>query len=281
MSGPGGKMAKFLSQAVGLATSRESSEELIFEGRSAFHQISICDQDGQRVMYFGPCGQEAETAVDLRCPGRSVFEYPGLMCAALPLRPEGRRVLMLGLGGGFIAGLFQKHLPEYSLTVVELDPLVAELARNYFGFQAGANVRLELADGRDFIAVQPEGSWDQIWLDAFGGDYVPPHLMGLDFLRLCLSRLSPGGLLVQNLHQSRPQLFQRQLKETREVFGRFLGFNGQRSGNAVIIAAAPGGRPWPDKWSPEALKKLAKNFGSRLGPYELTEEMSKVYDFKP
>jgi spermidine synthase len=132
----------------------------VFEGDSPFHHIIIRDEGPYRTMYFsGPGGEEAETAINRQDPGQVVFEYPGLMLTALALA-RGRRVLLLGLGGGCLPGIFARFLPERELTVVEVDPLVAELADAYFGFTPGPNVHLVLADGRDFLAGQPSAAFD-------------------------------------------------------------------------------------------------------------------------
>lgn len=253
----------------------QSDQEVIFEGDSSHHHIIIRDEDGRRTLYFGDNGDEAETSVDFRQPGKAVFEYPGMMLAALPLHPNGRKIVMLGLGGGYLPGLFQRYLPNYQLTVVEVDPLVAELAQTYFGFSTGSNVQLVIDDGRDYLEGREGGALDQIWLDAFSGNYVPPQLSGLEFLNLCRDRLAPGGLLVQNLHQSRPMAFQRQLKTTEAAFGACLVLSGRRCGNAIVISRSAGGPSGP-VWKKTALEEAAKNFGRRIGPYDLVEEIRKM-----
>ncbi|MDR3037904.1 MAG: fused MFS/spermidine synthase [Candidatus Adiutrix sp.] len=257
-----------------------AAAETVFEGDSPFHQIVIRDEGGRRTLYFiGPEGEEAETSIDLAEPDRDVFEYPGLMLSALALT-SGRRVLLIGLGGGYLPGLFGRYLPEHALTVVEVDPLVAELAGVYFGFAPAPNVRLIVADGRDFLADQPGGAFDQIWLDAFSGNYVPARLSGLEFLSLCRDRLAPGGLLVQNFHQSRPRAFQDQLKTTQAAFGPFLALEGRRCGNAVVMARRPNGPDDPPVWRSAALLAAVKKFGPRLGPYDLTADIRKIKTFK-
>jgi len=272
----------FWSRLLGTATVSDGDFDpsIIFEGDSPFHHIIIREEGEHRTMYFGPSGEEAETSINPANPEEAVFEYPGMMLAALPLHPAGRRVAMLGLGGGFIPGLFRNHLPQFELTVVEVDHLVAELAQTYFGFIPDRNVNLVISDGREFIEAQPAQSLDHIWLDAFSGAYVPPQLSGLDFLKLCRSRLAPGGLLVQNLHQSRPITFQNQLKTTQAAFGSFLALDGRRCGNAVVFAKVPGGSPGP-AWKKTELVAAAKKFGPRVGAYDLANEMRKMKVFIP
>jgi len=258
----------------------EERSVTVFEGESPFHHIVIRDEGPYRTMYFiGPDGEEAETAINRQDPGQVVFEYPGLMLTALALAP-GRRILLLGLGGGCLPGLFARFLPERELTVVEVDPLVAELAGAYFGFEPGPNIRLVLADGRDFLAGQPPAAFDQIWLDAFSGDYVPPPLSGLAFLELCRDRLTPGGLLAQNLHQGRTSVFQNQLRTTQAAFGPFLALSGRRCGNAVVLARRPERPGALAAWTPEGILAAVQKFGPRLGPYDLSEEIRKAKTFR-
>ena len=280
MSGGILKILKSFMPGQTLNSQEESRPVTVFEGESPFHRIIIRDEGPHRTMYFsGPDGEEAETAIHRQDPNQAVFEYPGLMLTALALAPA-RRILLLGLGGGCLPGLFTRFLPERELTVVEVDPLVAELADTYFGFTPGPNIRLVLADGRDFIAASEPAAFDQIWLDAFSGDYVPDHLSGLAFLKLCRDRLVPGGLLAQNLHQSRPWAFQNQLKTTEAAFGSFFALKGRRCGNAVVLARRPeqpGDKP---AWRSAELMAAVKNFGPRLGPYDLIAEIRKAQTFR-
>ncbi len=271
-------LTKFLA---GLKLDRGILEDntVLYEGDSAFHHITIREEGETRTMYFGELGDEAETSINLKNPDKAVFEYPGMMLAALPLYPEGRRVVMMGLGGGFLPGLFQRFLPDYRLIVVEVDVQVGELAQTYSAFNPGGNAELILGDGRDYLESLGRESVDQIWLDAFSGNYVPKQLSGLHFLRLCQEKMTPGGLLVQNLHQSRPLAFQNQLKTTEAAFGDFLALDGTRCGNSIVISRKAGGPPGP-AWKKLALEAAAKKFpAAKLGPYNLVKEMGKIRQF--
>ncbi|MDR2142198.1 MAG: fused MFS/spermidine synthase [Deltaproteobacteria bacterium] len=252
----------------------DTKPEIIFEGDSEFSHITIVEQGGVRTMYLGPTAQEAETSISVADPEAPIFEYPGLMLLALALRPRSRKILMLGLGGGFIPRLCQRYLPEHQLTVVEIDPLVVDLAQVYFGFTPGGNVQVEIADGLDYLTRQPPRSFDQIWLDAFDGDYIPAHLTTKDFLRLSQRSLRAAGLLAQNLHQTRPQHYHRQLGLTAAVFQEpSLLVVGARCANTVVIS--PNGPP-PLPRQPKELVRAVREFGSLIGPYDLEREIRKV-----
>jgi spermidine synthase len=252
---------------------RDESCRVLFEGDSPHHHVIVSEHKGVRTMHLGPDGAEAETSIRVSDPEAPVFENPGMMLLALALAPS-ERILMLGLGGGYLPTLFQRRLAGHRLTVVEVDPLVAELAGTWFGFQPGGAVELIVKDGLEHVSGAPDGAYDQIWLDAFGGDYIPPHLADADFLRICRLKIAPDGLLVQNLHQTSSRYYH-QLRQTLEVFeAEPLLLSGARSANTVAMSLTSGGS-LADK--PQALLAAVKAFGGQVGPYDLVDELRKVF----
>jgi spermidine synthase len=257
----------------------DNKPEIIFSGESQFTHITIIEMGGIRTMCMGKNAEEAETSISLRNPEEPIFEYPGLFFLSLALRPLARRVVMLGLGGGFIPRLCQRHLPEHQLTVVEIDPLVVDLASVYFGFSPGANVEVVTSDGLAYLALLPPRSVDILWLDAFNGDYIPNHLSTKQFLSLTRSVLHEDGLLVQNLHQSRWSAYLRQLALTQAIFEEPpLLFSGVRCANTIAIC--PNG-PKSIARLPKELALAARAFGGQVGPYDLMEESRKLIPFPP
>ncbi|MDR2455331.1 MAG: fused MFS/spermidine synthase [Deltaproteobacteria bacterium] len=248
--------------------------KVLFEGDSPFHHVTISQYGDIRTMHLGPEAEEAETSMKVSDPCFPVFEYPGMMMIALALG-QNKRILMLGLGGGFIPGLFQRILNDHHLTVVELDPLVAELAGVWFGFQPGQNVELVIGDGFEHVEQAPPLHYDQIWLDAFSGDYIPERLAGSGFLRLCREKLSEGGVVVQNLHQT-SRTYKRQLRHTFEIFGAEpLLLGGIRSANTVAISLVSD-EPQDPFETGDLLLKI-KAFRSKVGPYDLVDELRKAF----
>ncbi|MDR2405917.1 MAG: fused MFS/spermidine synthase [Deltaproteobacteria bacterium] len=247
--------------------------EVIFEGDSEHNHIQVIEAGDVRTMCFGPMGQEAETSISLSNPLAPVFEYPGLMFLALALTDRNKEILMLGLGGGFVPRLFQEFLPEHKLTVVEIDPLVGELASTYFFFQPGKNVTLVYADGGEFIKNAEPERYDQIWLDAFNGNYIPHNLATDDFTLHCLKALPQGGILSQNLHQTRLSCFRAQIQRTTRLFGGMpLIFNGVRCGNSVSHSLKDEGEFDP---SIKEIARKVRNFRLTIGPYKLLDEAKK------
>ena len=130
-------------------------------------------------------------------PGGAIFE------AAQARMPHGDWAIV-GLGAGAMACYMQ---PGQTLTFYEIDPLVAQIARDpqYFTFldQCAPQANIVLGDARLKLRDAPDGRYGLIVLDAFSGDSIPMHLMTREALALYLRKLAPGGMIafhISNLY---------------------------------------------------------------------------------
>ena len=132
---------------------------------------------------------------------RTAVETDAFLMAASPWnRP--RRVLAIGLGGGFTLRALIHHDAPREITAVEIDPLVVEAARREFApFNDHAlddpRVRVVTNDGRNFVDGA-DGFFDvitseppNIWVAGVSG------LFTQEFYRSAAARLSAGGILCQ------------------------------------------------------------------------------------
>lgn len=62
-------------------------------------------------------------------------------------------VLLVGLGGGGLAQFLRDFVPSVTIEVVELDPVVFEVAKDWFGFKPDDRLTVTLGDGLDRIGV--------------------------------------------------------------------------------------------------------------------------------
>ncbi|MFH1723658.1 MAG: fused MFS/spermidine synthase [Elusimicrobiota bacterium] len=147
----------------------------------------------------------------------------------LPLmRPEGRRALLIGMGGGSLVGRFARH---YGIVtdVVEIDPVIERLARRWFGFAPTGKVHIE--DGRRLL--ERDGSeYDFIVVDAFSGDQHPYHLFSVEAFQAAKRRLSGEGVLALNVigYAMGPRAGLRRAvgRTLKEVFGHVRVFSANR-----------------------------------------------------
>ena len=83
--------------------------------------------------------------------------------------PEPKNVLIVGLGVGILTQAFDDILDEYTvIDVVEIDPGMVDLAKEYFFFSPSQRVDIFVADGFDYImSLLDAQKYDIIVLDAF------------------------------------------------------------------------------------------------------------------
>lgn len=91
------------------------------------------------------------------------------------------------------------HYARYGwkIDAVEIDPVVADLAYQYFGLKE-SDAHLFIQDGRQYLQNHPE-KYDYIILDAFGSSSIPFHLVTKESFGLIASHLNPGGVLAINV----------------------------------------------------------------------------------
>lgn len=151
--------------------------------------------------------------------------------------------------------------------VVELDKGVRAAAKKYFHTREFNNYKIIENDGRIYLHDTKQ-THDVIILDAFRGGYVPFHLLTKEFYFLVNSRLSPGGVLVVNLHAN-TELFSSSLATLKQVFQNLETFQAQ--GNVIAIAYQ--GEKRDDKNIREKAAYLQKK-------YHFNYDLIKIYSLK-
>jgi spermidine synthase len=175
-----------------------SDEKVLFEQDTSYHHITVREGPEKRTLHFD---RTLQGSMDLEDPLKGAIPYVYHVHHAFIIAPEIRSVLVIGLGSASIPRHILHYYPETKVTVVEIDPVVVEVARNHFKLSEDARLRVEIVDGRVFIKRTQE-RYDLIVVDAFGanryGLTIPPHLTTREFLEEVKGKLTPQGLLAYN-----------------------------------------------------------------------------------
>jgi spermidine synthase len=169
--------------------------EVVYAKDTQYHRLSVVEDADTRYLRFDSSLQSAMYVED---PFRTRFRYTDFFHLGLAYNPGARDVLFVGLGAGSSEKRMRRDFPELSLHVVELDPVVVDVAHRYFAVpRDDPRLEIDVGDGRQFLARNDE-RWDVIVIDAFFADAIPFHLVTKEFLELARSRLAPGGVIVTN-----------------------------------------------------------------------------------
>lgn len=122
------------------------------------------------------------------------------MIAAPALFGDRARIGIVGLGAGSLACY---ALPGQQWTFYEIDPVVAEIARdsNKFTFLSRClpDARIVIGDARLTIDKEPAASADVLVVDAFSSDSVPMHLLTREAFEGYGRYLQHDGLLLVHI----------------------------------------------------------------------------------
>ena len=221
---------------------------IVHEVRSSYSQIQVVDYGSRRALLFvGEAGHQAvETLIDLNEPHRLQHPYARTMMAGLLYRPDASACLLVGLGGGALVRFLNHHFPELWLDVVEIDPVVAKVSREFFGTVPGPRTRILIEDGFDYLQ-RTRDRYDLIFMDVHlhpsaqtDRSGQPLHLKTAAFLRGLHERLRPGGVVLFNMIEGPDTAAY--IDSIRAAFPLIEVFRPVESGNVIVIGFPSGFR---------------------------------------
>jgi spermidine synthase len=239
-----------------------AQQKLVHSEKSLYRPVFVYEDAGERCMCFTvQCRIGRQSCINLANPHQFVLNYTRMMMGGtLFMGPAPKRVLIVGLGGGSLPTSLQEILPDAQIDVVEIDPAVTRVAKQYFSFKDGPKLKIIEMDGRVYVkrAIREGLRYDAILLDAFDHEYIPEHLLTREFLQEVESLLSPEGVLVGNTFSS-SKLYDHESTTYAAVFGRFFNL---KAANRVIVAR-PAGLPNEAQLRAKALEyeAMLRTFG--------------------
>lgn len=143
---------------------------------------------------------------------------------------KAKSILILGLGCGTAAKIFSKKYPEAQITGVEIDPVVINLGKKYFGLGEIPNLKIVCQDAIKYTSeVAPDASretprrwkkFDLVIVDMYQGEKIPTKTESLSFLRSLSHLMKPNGFIVFNRifwdeHKKEAEMF---VKKVEKIF---------------------------------------------------------------
>lgn len=168
----------------------------VFRSETPYSSLLVVDDrlSGVRTLYLN---NMPHSAMYINCSSSAVYEYTDYFNLAFGYYPNISRVLFIG-GGGFSGPKqFLASYPDVMVDVVEIDPVVVDVAYEYFMVPDDERLNVFVMDGRRFL--ENSGVYDLIVLDAYSKTYVPFHLLTSEFVDVLVDHLSPNGVVVSNV----------------------------------------------------------------------------------
>jgi len=232
---------------------------LIALEQSPYAEIRVLDMADKRHLLIDG---GVHTIVDTST-WQSHFPYTAVVDLTREFFDNPGDLLLIGLGGGTVVKNFARE--GWRVEAVEIDPVVAKVARQHFGLQESEG-KIFHQDGRQFLLTH-KNKYDIIIMDAFGSSSIPFHLVTTEAFGLVAAHLEPDGVFALNVEvYGWEDLIVRSLAATLKmhfkvvrVLPAFEPPNGL--GNVINIAANRplelADEPWPAQPPPNYKHSLA------------------------
>ena len=267
-----------------IAFPASADENVIYEADSLYHHIRVVENGNMRGLRFD--SNHYQSKIDLTDPLDGHFNYIDLLFAGYLFQPDPDDVLFLGLGGGTAQRLFHNYQPDLDYLSVELDPMVVDVAEEYFFYDRNV-MPVEISDARAWLRRNP-GKHDYIVQDTYSsnayGTYIPFHLATLEYFNLVRENLSDDGIFVMNVigtvyggEQNR--VITSVYRTMHEVFPQLYLFAAEDVQNVVIVASMD-----EERVNIAELREIAIRLSStRRGefPPDLSKSAGRLYDTPP
>ncbi len=210
------------------------AHEIIYVGEGMHASIAVSrTEDG--VLNYHNAGkvQASSQPADMR-----LQRMLGHLTTLIPEKP--RKVLVIGCGAGVTAGAVSVSPAVEQVTIVDIEPLVPQVARAYLGsvnhdVLKNPKVRVIADDARHFLLTTTET------FDAITSDPLDPWVKGAatlytkEFFEVARQHLNPGGVmtLYVQLFESSPEAVKSEVATFFEVFPEALIFGNVFEGHAI------------------------------------------------
>jgi spermidine synthase len=176
--------------AAAMQPARRANAAVIAQEESLYGHLKVVQEGSVRTLLIN--GFE-NSDIDL-ATGDTDFEYAFALEAAAAMRPQAKRALLIGLGGGSVSTLLEKR---HGLIVdaVEIDPSIVRIAKTQFQYAPRGAVTV--GDGRAFVSRTKE-KYALVFLDAYNADQVPAHLLSREFFTDLRRVLNPNAVVAIN-----------------------------------------------------------------------------------
>lgn len=171
--------------------------DVSIETPSAHYSIVNYTSNGRQIrgLVTGPTG--VQSGVYLDGTKDLPFWYTQRM-VEVTIAAKPRTVLLLGGGAFTMAEYMARQLPNTHIDVVEIDPGLENISRQYFSYQSLPNVKLIFDDARTYIQ-RTNRHYDVALIDVYNGGEIPYSLLTAEYGSELARITREDSLVVANL----------------------------------------------------------------------------------
>lgn len=270
----------------------EPPEGLVHGGQSVHASVQVIDREWSEGYVVRELWQNgSRSSAEARATGQPAHRYQIAAAWLLAERLAAiDSVLVLGGAANSLPTYLKNREPSLGITVVEIDPYVVALAREYFAYGRLEPDALDMriADARPFLR-RDRGRYDVIVADAYDHLYsIPWPLITVEAFEGMAERLRPGGIVIVTLStpvEGRAGVLMRRIVATiGEVFPHLRAYLSQPGMDLaytqevlVVAARDPGDLPRIE-WPQVEVTAAGAPFRDDFAPVEYLSALRLIYD---
>jgi predicted membrane-bound spermidine synthase len=149
-----------------------------------------------RLLISGP--HAAQSGIFLNHSSELVFLYTRKMAELVDQAPARGRILILGGGAFTLPAYLADKYPSSQVDVVEIDPKLVDISKQYFNYRDRPNIRVYAQDARAYLETN-RSNYDLILVDVYSDSSMPFSVTTQEYAARLKTGLRPGGQVIANV----------------------------------------------------------------------------------
>lgn len=172
-----------------------SPNKLVYQADTPYYHLEVLNRSGALLLAIGPGVQTIAFANHTDSASLAYYTFQKIVYYG-PNRVNS--ALYLGLGGGaMVTDLYRST--NASIDAVEIDPVVIQVAKEFFNISSGGRIKVYNQDARFFLRNSTK-RYDMIVLDTYGASFsMPAYLVTLEAASEMRDHLNFNGSVIINL----------------------------------------------------------------------------------
>ncbi|MBU0762038.1 MAG: fused MFS/spermidine synthase, partial [Candidatus Altiarchaeota archaeon] len=173
---------------------------IVFDSDSAYNSVLVLDVASNNASTYRllRLGNLIQGGLNMES-NDSLYEYIYFFQLPWLYNPKTKDILFLGNGAGVGINYLHSIYPDAEIDVVDIDPMVFEVAKEYFNERQNPNIRFYTDDARMYLKKN-EKKYDLIIMDVYGSTHeIPNHLVTQEMLSEVKADLKKDGIYLQEV----------------------------------------------------------------------------------
>ena len=226
--------------------------------------VEVSEKDNVVSMHIGSITIQSSMRIDK--PYYLELDYTQAMSMAAIFLTNPKEILCIGLGGAAIPKFFYRLFSKSKLTIIELNPKVIRIAKQFFKLPMSKRFNIIQADGIEYIK-KDNANYDLLISDAFEDYGLPEEFCTISYFESCRNILTKKGIFMINLwgSDSKTPLY---IDRIKLVFDQQVIYaESSKPGNIIVFAFKEKHVSYSIKVLREKIKSLELNYGLDLMVY--------------